>query len=282
MFAKLRFAAILLVAVIAGFWLGWRPSSPKPTRLIFFSVGQGDCALFQHDGLNILIDAGPANEYSDAGRTLLYPQLRDLGVNRIDLVLLSHPDNDHIGGLVSLSKRIEVRVVAVPRHFKEHKTLQDVLSRSRISDRNILWIARSMQMQSGEWQLRFVSPSFDQGDNDNQGSMFVWLGNGKSSAVFSGDADMFTEATMLKRGNWKAQVMKGGHHGSKFSTGPEWLKAVQPRYVIFTCGRNNSYGHPSAEAVTRAEKAGAKVLRTDRDGTITFEAGERGFEIVGR
>ncbi len=278
---RLKAALLFASALALGFWIGFRQSDP-PERLIFFSVGQGDCALLQAGGSNILIDAGPANEYSDAGRTLIYPKLRELGVDRIDIAILSHPDTDHIGGLVSLSQRMRIETVAVPGHFSKNKTLAAVLERSRIPASKVLWVNRGMEILSGKWRLRMASPPYGAGDSDNNGSLFVWIGKEKASAVFSGDADMLTEASMIPRGSWKAQVMKAGHHGSKFSTGPEWLDAVQPQFVIFSCGRNNTYGHPSAEALARVKESGAQALRTDRDGTITFRVGERGFELVKR
>lgn len=279
MFGRLSLGIACALTIAVGLALGLRRES-EPTRLTVFAVGQGDCTLFQHQGVNVLVDAGPANEYSDAGKTLLFPKLREMGVDQIDLVLLSHPDTDHIGGLASLSRRIQVRKVAVLSHFRDHSALKDVLSRSRLKAQDVVFVNQPSQIRVGEWSLRISLPPYGKGDSDNQGSMFLWMGNGRASAVFSGDADMLMEAAMASRGVWKAQVMKAGHHGSKFSTGPEWLSAVQPRYVVFSCGRSNSYGHPSAEAVARAEKSGAKVLRTDRDGTVTFEAGEQGFVLV--
>lgn len=99
-------------------------SGPGPTRLTFLSVGQGDCAVFQHAGVTVMIDAGPGDEHSDAGRRLIWPKLRAMGVNRIDLVLLSHPDADHVAGLRSLEKILPIGKVAAPLHFRENPDME--------------------------------------------------------------------------------------------------------------------------------------------------------------
>lgn len=281
MFVRLSSVLVLISALLVGIWIGLRPHD-QATRLTFFAVGQGDCALFQHGAFNVLIDAGPANEFSDAGKAILIPKLREMGVDRIDLVLLSHPDNDHIGGLASLARRVKIGKVAAMRHFREHSVMRALFQRSGFDESQVIWVSAPMLVQLGKFKLTMSAPPYSPGDQDNNGSMFVWLGDGKAAAVFSGDADMLTEASMIPRASWQAQVMKAGHHGSKFSTGPEWLEAVQPEYVVFSCGRNNTYGHPSSEALSRVEKFGARALRTDRDGTVTFGVGERGFELVSR
>lgn len=272
-------AGALVPAALGGMW-GW--SEPFPaSALSFLAVGQGDCVVLQHAGCTVLVDAAPATDRFDAGLRLAAPALHELGVETLDLVLLTHPDADHIGGLPSLARAFPIGRVAASRAFHDHKDLRRALRRAGIGEDRILWIDAEAHVSIGALEARIVAPPLARGAEDNQGSLFVHLTNGQASATLSGDAGVDTEAAVLARGeDWRAEVIMAGHHGSATSSGPRWLASVHPRYAVASCGRDNRYGHPSGSVLARYEAADAKVLRTDRDGTIRFTFGAEGVHLL--
>lgn len=149
-----------------------------------------------------------------------------------------------------------------------------------ISDSDVLWTDKHATVEFGSFHLSLDSPPLFPGEKDNEGSMFVKFEGEGASAVLTGDANQETELKMLRREDWSAEVLKAGHHGSKSSTGTAWLKAVHPRYVVFSAGLANRYGHPTKEAMDRARAAGADIFRTDRDGDIAFEVRNGDFVRV--
>lgn len=275
--AKLKIIVIgtglCFLALSLGFLTGkYEQSYPsKDTHLIFLSVGQGDCTLFQHQGYTVLIDAGPKTEWVDAAQKLIIPALLEHQVRSIDLLILSHPDMDHIGGLQSLSKQFKIGTVCLPAIFKKDPFMNQVLRHAGITSTQTLWIHEYVQAKIGEVQIDLLEPIYQPYEPDNEGSLFVKLSNGKSSAVFTGDASMLKEIQMIPYlCSWKADLLKAGHHGSRHSTSTDWLKAVQPKYVVLSCGRNNSYHHPHPTTLKRIRASGAKVYRTDENGSICF------------
>lgn len=271
----LFWAASLVGGVIVGSRLG-----SDPTTLAFLDVGQGDCAVFRHAGLTILIDVGPTGRNSDAPARQVVAELRRLGVRQVDLALLSHPDADHIGALKAIQGQIPIRSVAAMRHFKGHPDLESALKGAGVEERQVLWLAKGERLSIAGWQAKIGCGVYANGDPDNQGSMFVHLKSGTAAACFTGDADWIAEMDVLKSGDWAAQILKAGHHGSRSSTGAAWLAHVKPQVVVVSCGENNSYGHPAPETVERIGRQGAALVRTDREGTILFELANGAFRRV--
>lgn len=261
---------LLLGALAAGIF--YARSGGQPNRLTILSVGQGSCAVFQNEGRTVLIDAGPATDKIDSGERLVVPALRKLGVGAIDLVLISHLDSDHIGGLRAVLERYPVGRVVLPSSFKGHPQL-----RGLPADR-LVWLDRSATIRLGDAVLQVESPTLNRPEKDNDGSMFVRITDGNAAAVFSGDAPIDVETSMIGRlPSWRAQVQVAGHHGSRTATGSGWLKAVRPSFLAISCGRNNSYGHPHKSVLDAAAAASAEVLRTDRDGDLVFNVSPSGF-----
>lgn len=264
-----------LVGGLAGFvWGLWEP---RPTRLAILAVGQGDCVLFQHAGANVLVDAAPAREDWDAGERLAVPELRRLGVDRVDLLIVTHPDGDHIGGLAGIGRSFPIGALATAAGFAHRSELADA-SRT-VKGCRLLPLADGDRIELGQAKLD-VAVAGHPGD-DNAGSVMVRILQGRSGALLTGDAPIESEELAARRfAAGGVQVLKAGHHGSRGSTGERLLRAVRPTWVVFSVGRNNPYGHPSAEALRRAERSGARIWRTDRDGTAVFEASEEGFVLA--
>ncbi len=271
--ASLAVAAALGLGVLVD-W-SW---TPRGTSLTFLSVGQGDCAVLQHDGWVAMIDAGPRTEWFDGGERLVAPGMRRLGVRKVDLVVLSHPDGDHIGGLRAVARRWPVGKVCVPARFRDHQGLQEELRRCGFRREQLVWVSGRTHAKLGRFWLEMEAPQGTEGMGDNDGSMFCRVNGMGCRAVFSGDAGPEVEKRMSESGEWRAEVLKAGHHGSGNATSAGWLREVNPRYVVVSVGRANMYGHPSSRTLGRIAGAKAEALRTDRAGTIRFRPGKSGFE----
>lgn len=274
--AALAVGAVLVVGLAIQ-----RTGASDASRLSFLSVGQGDCAVFQHAGRTVLIDVGPKTDYFDAGERLVAPELYRLDVRTIDMILISHSDADHVGGLPAVAKRLSIGKIVIPARFKASKEMNDWLRRAAIDKQQIVWLAERTVFSIGTYTFSLDALNSPDLPEDNDGSMFVRLDGPNMSAVFSGDASSAAERAMLAKGDdWSARILKAGHHGSRFSGCMEWLEAVRPTVVVVSCGRNNTYGHPAADALSRYSQMGAVVYRTDRDGTVTFELSPSGAATV--
>ncbi len=248
--------------------LGW--NWPRESRLTFLNVGQGDCAVFQTEGATILIDTGPKDEFKDAGDKIVVPKLRQLGVDSVDLILLSHPDMDHIGGTGAILKQYPNASIAISAVYRHNSQLLKQLILWNRAPESIHWLRSEWQGSVGGFKLRIDCPLVSEQAETNDGSMFVKFEESAASVVFTGDAPVVTETEMEKVGDWNAEILKAGHHGSRSATSEEWLRMVRPQYAVLSCGLNNRYGHPHREVLDRLKQDGISALRTDREGDISF------------
>ncbi|MBS1717083.1 MAG: MBL fold metallo-hydrolase [Armatimonadetes bacterium] len=276
-------AVALLAAVGIGAGVGlWNPGSGADEELIFISVGQGDCTAIKEGASAVLIDVGPKDEFTDAGERYVVPALRRYGVQAVSLIVLTHPDLDHTGGLSALHSHFPDAKVAISDQFRSYKKLQDQLRSANIPSESVTWLPHESSFDFGNAQLRVFAPPWREGRNDNEGSLLMLVQQGAGRAVVTGDADQGAEKMALQDGNWKADVMHCGHHGSRTATGDEWLKAVAPRIAVISCGRNNRYGHPHAAVLRKLEAARVPVLRTDEQGDIVMTPGSNGYDVRGK
>lgn len=281
MFARLSLAFGLVVALALGV-VYERSLTHTGTTVTFLSVGQGDCTLLMSGGWTVLVDTGPKTPNYDGGERLVVPALRKFGVRKIDCVIITHPDADHAGGLVAVSRRYKIGKVIVSSAFIDDEKMLTWFSDADINDDQIIWIDGNASTQFGELEISFVTPrgGFDTEDNDL--SLFVRVDAGEGSLAITGDASSDVEDALSPMYSWDVDILKAGHHGSNNSTGLPWLNETSPEFVIASCGRRNPYNHPSEKVVARVENYGAQFLRTDRDGSVTFVLTGEGFERVTR
>jgi competence protein ComEC len=246
---------------------------------VFLSVGQGDCTLIRHAGAVILVDAGPGDENFDAGSRIIAPKLRSRGVGAVSLLLLTHPDADHIGGLPGLMQFIRIGQIAAPEHFKGHPELMEVFRRANVDIASVLWLERPLAMTHEGMRLDVRLPKYIEGDADNDGSPFVKVELQGMTAVLTGDAGEEVEAMQAVESEWHAQILKAGHHGSAGSTSDVWLAEVKPEAVVASCGLGNRFGHPAEAVVERVRLHGARLFRTDLQGDIAFTPATGGFRV---
>lgn len=273
-----RLLALWLIALVAGVIIGSLRISDPPTEVRFLAVGQGDCTVIRYEGLTVMVDAGPASVEFDAGDRVIAPKLRQMGVQSIDFLLLTHPDSDHVGGFPALAARLPIRKVAIPAVFQNHPEMLKTLLLARISPRDVAWLRGDWSLQHSGLQLFIRAPSRIMGEGDNEGSPFVRVLIDGASLVLTGDASEEAEAIQASQGDWRAMLLKAGHHGSAHSTSEAWLQEVRPERVVVSCGQDNRNGHPAAATLARIQKAGAQVSRTDLEGDLCFSV-RRGLFI---
>jgi competence protein ComEC len=288
MSVRLREVGLVLAAfAVLAFASSTRTSSE--TRLTFLSVGQGDCTVFQTDGHTLLIDVGPVevvhgpggetSKGFDAGSRIVLPKLRKLGVRSIDLIILTHPDSDHVGGLRSVFKRYPNAEVIISNAYRSHSGMISTLAEANVPEASVTWVSGLTEADIGKFELSIAAPSWHQGENDNDGSLFVRIACGGASMVGTGDAPISTEDTMAKLLDWHAQVLKAGHHGSRTASGDAWIRKMNPRWAVISCGKENRFGHPHKSVLETYARHNVEVLRTDEHGDIAFHVRDGIFAL---
>ncbi|MFA7286641.1 MAG: ComEC/Rec2 family competence protein [Patescibacteria group bacterium] len=265
------FAAAFFIFTVA--LLVWERRPTTDLTVSVLNVGQGDAIYIAFPtGERWLIDGGP-----DKSILAELDAILPFGDRRLTGVILTHPHSDHVAGLVSVINRYTVTYVVMP--VAEHTSPPYLAFLEAIKQQQLKVIPVDHPFAWGgvskgvSWRWEFLYPTTRLGKlpDNNETSIVSKLTYGKRSFLFTGDAPADVERALLAAGrNLKSDVLKVGHHGSDTSTSQEFLAAVAPQYAVISLGERNRYGHPSVEVVSRLEKAGASVLRTDNDGAITF------------
>jgi competence protein ComEC len=238
-----------------------------PLTVHFIDVGQGDCILIKYESCNILIDSGEKENVDTVTDYLDYR-----GIRALDYVIATHPHSDHIGSMPDVFEEFDVHNVLIPRLTQKNvpstKTYENLLACISASGAKASYAIVGEKYKVGEISFEILAPS-EQYEDLNNMSVVIRLDFGDTSFLLTGDAQRESEEAMLKIGaDLDVDVLKAGHHGSKYSNTPEFLEAVSPKLTIVSCGKNNTYGHPHDETLQRLKNAGSEILRTDLAGTI--------------
>lgn len=239
-------------------------------RVHFLDVGQADCILIQiPNGKNVLIDGG---NNDDGPAVVSY--LKKQGVRRLDVVIATHPHEDHVGGLDNVLNAFEAGKVYAPRVTANTKSFEDFLLAVQRKGLKITEARAGITLDLGPAASAvFLAPAGTGYEDLNDYSAVLKLTYGGTSFLFTGDAEAVSEAEMLRAGrDLKADVLKVAHHGSVSSTTAEFLKAVSPKYAVISVGAGNDYHHPSPKTLARLAAAGVKIFRTDERGTVVVES----------
>ncbi|MFA5317995.1 MAG: MBL fold metallo-hydrolase [Patescibacteria group bacterium] len=240
-------------------------------RVNFLDVGQGDAVLIQTPyDQNILIDGGDAD--SKILRQL--PKFMPFWDREIDLMVLTHPHDDHVGGLVKVAERYKVKKILYTGVVHNSPAYLAWLAVVRDKNIPVTIIDRPQTIALGEDLKMEILYPFEsllnkEVENLNNSSIVAKLIYKNNSFLFSGDAEMEIEQELLGAGiDLSADVFKAGHHGSDTSNSESFIDAVQPDYVIIQVGEDNDFGHPSLRVLKRFERIGAEVCRNDLDGWV--------------
>lgn len=262
-----KFSFFLIILLLISI-LYYSPSYSIPNYdfiIHYIDVGQGDSALVQTNNKNLLIDAGTP----DSSESLIN-YLKNLGIKNIDFVVATHPHADHIGGMQSILKEFNVSYFCAPKVTENTDIFKNMIKALKENNISINILSYSHPIDLGEnTKVEIYSPSNNEYDNINNYSSLLKISYGKTSFLFTGDAEAEIEMEVLKLNkDLKSDVLKVGHHGSITSTTDSFLKEVSPKIAIISSGLDNSYGHPSSQILKKLSDNKSEIFRTDEDGTI--------------
>ena len=242
----------------------------QPFTVYFIDVGQGDAALIiTEDKKTILVDTGGLRGNYDTGERIILPFLRYLGINRLDVLALSHGHHDHAGGAAAVARSMPIDCILLPREEPSQDVaalLNFVKNKSQIKQ-----LATGQQYNLGNCKIEIIeaplASSLEEKHNENESSAIMKITDKDKSVVFTGDANE-EEEIAAAAAYIKADVLKVSHHGSKTSSSYEFLQAVHPGVAVISVGADNKFGHPAPGTLEKLQAIGAKVLRTDQAGNI--------------
>ena len=248
-------------------WQLWPVSRPPPEglRISFLDVGQGDAALIEVREGALLVDQGPP-EADVAG------QLRRLGVRRLALLVLTHPQRDHIGGAAAVISRLRVDAVLDPRIPAPNEEYADAVEAARERRTRIVAARAGTVYRLGSLVVRVLWPrdGGPPGDDPNRHSVVLVASYGTVDALFTADAESDVIVPLRPP---PVEILKVAHHGSRDERLEDLLERTRPRVAVISVGARNDYGHPAPSTLTALEDAPAlTVLRTDRDGRVVVES----------
>lgn len=229
----------------------------------FIDVGHGDCILLKCADNAMLIDAG---EDDDGTKVQYY--LQNQGVNKLDYLILTHPDKDHIGGADVIVTKFDIGKIMMSPYKKDKDPYNDLMK--AIKYRNYSYtcpqVGERFDFAGGDFVILGPCKEYD---DSNNSSIVLKYRFGNTSFLFSGDAQKEAEADIVQNGlDITADVYKVGHHGSSGSSTKAFLEKINPKYAVISCASDDGNGHPHIKPLKRLAKRGVKLYRTDVQGTV--------------
>lgn len=235
----------------------------------YLDVGQGDSTYIRLNDFDMLIDATTLKD-SDS----MMNQLKELNVKDLDLVIATHPHEDHIGGMEKIFKEYEVKSFYMPKIEHTTKTFQKMMQAVKDEglQANIIKEGTELPVPDG-LKAQVFAPMRKEYEDLNSYSPIIKLSFNSKSFMFTGDAEKDSEQDVVTKygEDLKADVLKYGHHGSSTSTSEAFLNSVKPSIGIISCGTNNKYGHPHKETIQKSEERKIQLYETDKDGAVTIK-----------
>lgn len=248
-------------------------SQSQKLKIIFLDVGQGDAILISQKNNQMLIDGGPDGKIimEKLGKYLPFWD------RKIEVLITTHPDQDHIAGLVSVMENYNIGEIidnGVSSDSQVYARFKEIIQEKNINEME--GISRMKIKMGDEAEMEILYPDGTQEKSNpkdtNNESLIAKLIYSENSFLFTGDME-FDEENKLFSANsdLNAQVLKIAHHGSKYATSSDFLEKVSPEEAIISVGKNNRYGHPTLEVLERLKEKNIKILRTDEGGDINYE-----------
>lgn len=271
----ISFALFLFLLNIFAWQEVFALNSPHYLKVDFLDVGQGDSAFIQTpEDQHILIDGGP--DISALGKL---SSLMPFWDKSIDLVILTHPESDHMQGLLDILKTYKADYIlwsGVKKNAAEYDAWINILEKQKKMGAKIIIADAGQEIKAGNVLIYTLYPlesleGKDMKNTSNDTCVVSKLIFGSNSFLFTGDISSAAEKEMVNSGeNISSDVLKVAHHGSKYSTSDLFLENAKPKIAVISVGAKNTYGHPTPEVLQRLEKFGIKMFRTDKDGNVEF------------
>ena len=277
---------VFIAFVVLGQAVGGPPGRSKPLplppgelELRVFDVGQGDAILLRFGERALLVDAGPDPK---TARQVLLPRLARLGVDRLDGLVLTHADADHIGGAADILGALPVTTLWMSEPEQDHPLLSVIeAAAARAGSR----IERPRDGEALQWhpavpiQVRFAAADVAGGDNNQ--SMVLHVRYGDADFLLTGDIERAAERALVSaNGGLEADVLKVAHHGASTSSSPEFLASVKPQVAIISAGLGNAFNHPRDDVLRRLRALDAQVFRTDLAGDVAVRTDGRAITVA--
>jgi len=252
------------------------------TKVVFFDVGQGNSVFIEApNGNQVLADGGPGSQVlNKLGEQMPFFD------REIDVVILTHPDADHLNGLIEVLKNYQVNEVidtCIEDSGKGYAEWKKIIEEKKIHHL-CAQAGQKIKLADGvelDILFPFVSLEGVKFTNTNDSSIVMEFVSNNSKIMLTGDAEVKTEYQLVNSSlNLKSQILQVGHHGSKSSTSQEFLAAVNPEIAVIQVGADNRYGHPVQEILDRLKSVSNKIFRTDEDGDIEFLCGKNNCVII--
>jgi len=270
---------------------GLLPHFPdRALHISYLDVGQGDSALIEFpQGKVMIIDGGGAFRDFDLGRIVVAPYLWNRRIHRIDYLVATHPQQDHLGGLNYLLNKFEIGEVWTNGSRRDSALFVEflqALSRKGLKERQMFRNKDALEIDG--WRVWVLNPIEAAGNStedyrskaDNDRSIVLRLENGQDSFLFTGDIEAEAERTLVAlEENMKSRVLKVPHHGGRGSLDEGFLKRVDPEIAVISVGAHNSYGHPTSEALDAYHRLGSILYRTDQDGAILIRSDRKMLSV---
>ena len=234
-------------------------------KVVFLNVGQGDSIFIETNrGHQILIDGGPDNSILNSLEKIMNPFDKN-----IDMVILTHADKDHLGGLISVLKTYNIDSFVWTGAQSDSEIFKELVD--LIKNENVVRVDIYDRILAADIELEIYNPinSVEDIKDLNDTSIVAKLIHGNSKFLLTGDLSSNFEDDLINNFDLKSNILKIGHHGSNHSTSDEFLKAVSPNCAVIQVGKNN-YGHPAKRVISLLEENNVKILRTDINGDIVF------------
>lgn len=279
---KLRLTVLAISLFI--FQPVWNWISPFG-EVTMIDVGQGDSILIRlpFSRGNYLIDTGGTMSFNEetwrkrakpyeVGRDVVVPFLKGKGIVKIDKLILTHGDMDHIGGSFSIINELNVKEILLPSVTASSETEQRIVMEGKRKNIPVVRVSSGEKWSNGKNEFYILAPEMNFSGERNSGSVTIFANIGGLSWFFGGDLDQAGEEKIMKNyPHLTVDVLKAGHHGSKTSSAESFIQQIKPKIALISAGENNRFGHPHKEVLERLEQANTTILRTDFQGAITYK-----------
>ncbi len=284
----------LPVVVIMGIVIHYSSHFNGFLSVTYLDVGQGDCIIieFPYKRATYVIDTGGTVQFGErdwktpekkfeVGRKIVVPFLKGRGIQKIDKLILSHADSDHMEGADEVMEEVDVKEIHISPGSELEKNMTSVLRLAKKEKIAIIPMQKGYAWKEGDNELQYLWPNGDT-YSGNDSSLVLLLMADKLSFLFTGDLEKNGEMEFVsnfKHVDWNTIILKAGHHGSKTSSSKEFVSMLMPKFTIFSAGKRNRYGHPHPDVLQTFNDLNLKTLSTKEEGSITVVVSQNGYVI---